>query len=209
MNNEQFPFFNNFQKNIIRILKKNAYQKTYQKGHVVHHEGDVCTGLEYIVSGSVVISHISFDGSLYNINTLHKNAFISPNNVYATDSTYFIYIEVVEKTEILHIPRKSIDVALEYQSFRQFFLRLISDTGKKMGSKLVYERRMSLRSKITTYLRHISTIQKSSTITLPISKTILANNLGVARTSLSRELHKMKQEGLIEFSHKTFILLNI
>jgi CRP-like cAMP-binding protein len=50
-------------------------------------------------------------------------------------------------------------------------------------------------------------IQNSNRIQLGITKKALAERIGVQRTSLSRELAKMKADGLIDFDDKTITLL--
>jgi CRP-like cAMP-binding protein len=50
-------------------------------------------------------------------------------------------------------------------------------------------------------------IQNSNRIQLGITKKALAERIGVQRTSLSRELAKMKADGLIDFDDKTISLL--
>ena len=196
------PFFSSLSEISINVLQKNAVVRKYDKGDVVHMEDDACHYMEYIISGSVAISYSSIEGDLYTIKILDNNTFISPNNLFASEPRYFVYIEAQEQTEILRIPRRSVKTALMQEDFRESFLTLLSNTGRMMGYKLIYERKMDLRSKILMYLKHQSNIQKSKTIVLPATKTVLANNFGVARTSLSRELQNMRDEGLIRFSSK-------
>ena len=56
----------------------------------------------------------------------------------------------------------------------------------------------SLRERIIDYLEFEVGKQNSKTIKLSVSKKILAEKLGVQRTSLSRELKKMENDGLIK-----------
>ena len=57
------------------------------------------------------------------------------------------------------------------------------------------------------YLDYECKKQGSNHIRLPITKKALAERMGVARTSLSRELGKMREEGVIEFDRDTITLL--
>ena len=58
------------------------------------------------------------------------------------------------------------------------------------------------------YLYSQSLFQGSSIITLPISKTELANRFGVQRTSVSREFSRMERDGLIKLNNKAIEILN-
>ena len=50
-------------------------------------------------------------------------------------------------------------------------------------------------------------IQGSNRIQLPVTKKELAEQIGVQRTSLSRELQKMRNEGLLAYDSRTIQLL--
>jgi len=77
-----------------------------------------------------------------------------------------------------------------------------------LGDKLKYYARRPLRKIITAYLKHESLKQDSKIIQLTTSKKALAESMGVQRTSLSRELQKMKQEGLITYSADTITIIS-
>ncbi len=65
----------------------------------------------------------------------------------------------------------------------------------------------SLREKILSYLQVQVQRQGDGEIELMESKKALAERFGVQRTSLSRELKKMKDEGLIDYDTKGIQIL--
>ncbi len=66
----------------------------------------------------------------------------------------------------------------------------------------------TLRQKIIQYLKTESERQGSKTIEMRVSKKLLAERFGVARTSLSRELNAMQDAGIISFEKKIITLLD-
>ena len=64
----------------------------------------------------------------------------------------------------------------------------------------------SVRDKILFYLYQEKRLQKSNIIELKMSKEELANLLFMQRPSLSRELIKMKQDGLIDYDRWTITI---
>lgn len=52
-------------------------------------------------------------------------------------------------------------------------------------------------------------MQKNMVIKLNISKKDLAERFGVQRTSLSRELNKMRKDGILDFDAKSISILNL
>jgi CRP-like cAMP-binding protein len=201
------PFFQNCDEEVLKIFSEDLEQCSFKRGQSIHFEDDTCTSLEIIVSGSVSIAHSSEHGDLYTVKVLDENSFIGPNNLYASDNNYFVYIEALTDTSIIKISKKAVDNALKNLNFRYQFLKLLSDTGKFMGNRLIEERKLNLHEKIKIYLKHQSIKQNNNLIVLPISKTLLASNFGVARTSLSRELQKMEQEGLITFKNRNIQII--
>lgn len=55
----------------------------------------------------------------------------------------------------------------------------------------------------------VTHIPKTPVIKLNYSKKDLAERLGIQRSSLSRELNKMRRDGLLEYDAKTITLKNI
>ncbi|MPN04975.1 hypothetical protein SDC9_152224 [bioreactor metagenome] len=80
---------------------------------------------------------------------------------------------------------------------------LISDRAINLGSKLKLPERKPLRESILEYLYSQSLLQNSKTITLPISKTELANRFRVQRTSVSREFSRLEKDGIIKLFDDT------
>jgi CRP-like cAMP-binding protein len=67
----------------------------------------------------------------------------------------------------------------------------------------------SIRQCIIAFLRYEYHIQKNTVIKLNISKKDFAERLGIQRTSLNRELNKMRKDGLLEYDARTVTLKNI
>ena len=79
------------------------------------------------------------------------------------------------------------------------YLAYISDHSVILGDRIKHYVNRTIRECIISYLDYESKKQESNTIKLEITKKALAERIGVQRTSLSRELAKMRAEGLIEF----------
>lgn len=62
-----------------------------------------------------------------------------------------------------------------------------------------------IRSKLVTYLSNLK--RKNNIITLPLNRQELANHLAVERSALSRELCRMKKDGLITFEKNQICIL--
>ena len=66
----------------------------------------------------------------------------------------------------------------------------------------------TIRESVISYLNYERKKQNSNIIKLNITKKALSERIGVQRTSLSRELAKMREDGLIEFNPVSITLLH-
>ena len=66
----------------------------------------------------------------------------------------------------------------------------------------------TIRESIISYLDYERKNQNSNIIKLNMTKKALAERIGVQRTSLSRELAKMREDGLIEYTPVSISLLH-
>ena len=85
-------------------------------------------------------------------------------------------------------------------------MQSISQKTMILTDKLTVISLKTVRQRINDYLSHQYQLQKTLVITLGCSKKELAERLGVQRTSLSRELAKMKKAGLLDYDAKTITI---
>ena len=93
--------------------------------------------------------------------------------------------------------------------FLKAYLEDISNHTLLLGDKIKHAINRSIRECLIAYILQESHVQKSRTIELRITKKALADRFGVQRTSISRELQKMKLAGLIDYDAKTITLINL
>ena len=64
----------------------------------------------------------------------------------------------------------------------------------------------TIRDRLYSYFSEQVALQGSHSITIPFNRQELADYLSVERTALSKELGKMKKEGLLDYHKNTFVL---
>ena len=77
-----------------------------------------------------------------------------------------------------------------------------------MNNRIQVLSRLSLRGKLTAYFTELAAAQGSSVIRLPMNREDTAAYIGVNRSALSRELGRMKAEGLIDFRKNRITLIH-
>lgn len=182
---------------------------THKKNAVVHLEGEICTKLEILMSGEVVVDRIDEEGNILSISRFREEDVLGGPLLFASDPNYILTVSAVLDTTMLEITKKCIlEMCFSNQRFLEMYLQMISNHASLLGKKLKNHVERSLREKIQSYLQVQAQRQGNEKIELKESKKALAERFGVQRTSLSRELKKMKDDGLIDYDAKWIQILH-
>lgn len=178
--------------------------QSFQPGQIIHLDGDLCRGMEIIVLGRVSVERIDEAGNLMVITQFGPDDLIGGNLVFSRNPRYPMTIIAKTAATLVSLEKPLIfELCSAYPEFLEQFLRAISDNAMLLGDKIKHYVQRSLRESLISYLKNMAMIQGSSRILLPVTKKELAEQIGVQRTSLSRELQKMKKEGLLEYDART------
>ena len=179
------PGIKHFSKNEIMLMT----------GDTVRHIGIILTGsaaayLEHVDGSQILMSNLtptSVFGEILVSTRTHK----SPVTIYATADTTVAFVEYSQ----LFSPRATGCAA--YPIFLQNILKTIGDKYFRMFDRINILREKTLRAKIMAYLHTLQEKDKTTCVTIPFSKTVLANYLMANRSALSKELRRMEDEGII------------
>ena len=86
-------------------------------------------------------------------------------------------------------------------------VRIIARKNLELMRKIEVVSKKTLREKILAYLSIQSQSQGTNRFEIPLGRVEWAEYLCADRSALTRELAKMKEEGLIEFQRNTFEIL--
>ena len=85
----------------------------------------------------------------------------------------------------------------------------LSEKAILLTRKVHYLTLKGMREKIFAYLTDIYKRQQSTTIHLPHNREQMAEVLNVSRTALSRELGRLRDEGIIDITGRTVTLKDV
>ncbi|MCK8058610.1 MULTISPECIES: Crp/Fnr family transcriptional regulator [unclassified Fusibacter] len=183
--------------------------KVYFKNEVIHFEGERCTHFEIIIDGTVSVDRINENGNQLQIGTFENYEILGGNLLFSSEPFFPMTVTAQTKTRLLVITKEAIlRLCTENQVFLTELLRTIADRSLYLGDTIKRYSKKTIRENIITYLQSRYRRSKSPTIELRLTKTELAQKLGVERTSLSRELQKMKKDGIIDFDNKSITILD-
>ena len=191
------------------FLKEGSFKTTaYEKNNIVHFVGEVCSNLEIILSGSVVIERIDDSGNLMTIAEFFSGDILGGNLMFSKNPYYPMTVTTKEHTVILEVNKvRLFQLFSDKHDFLKSYLEYVSDHTVILGDRIKHYVNRTIRDSITSYFEYEFKKQNSKTIMLNITKKALAEKIGVQRTSLSRELAKMREDGLIKFDADSVELL--
>ena len=118
--------------------------------------------------------------------------------------------EVISLTDssIVWIEYKSLSKSLYYQKILNNLLNIISTKNLILNKKLQILSKRTTREKILEYLAtQKKLLSIDSNFEINLNRNEMADYLALDRSNLSRELGKLKKEGVIDFKKNKFKLL--
>lgn len=179
----------------------------FPDNYTIHNEGEQSTYVGIILEGKIIIKAYSLGGRDFTINTLKEGMIFGDILLYRkAGNTYPGNLTTKGKTKLAIIPNKKIKEFLKNEAFLSNFLEMLSNKVYQLNHKNKLLSQDTIRDKIIIYLTEEQHIQRSNKINLGMTKEELSNHLFIPRPSLSRELIKMKEEGLIEYDRHSITL---
>lgn len=189
------------------MLKKTFKVKCYKKNYIIHFEGDKCNHLEIILEGKVVVERIDESGDLLIISEFHQDDILGGNLLFSNNPYYPMTTTAKEKSIVLSLEKETLfDLLSLFPDFLKVYLEFISDRTFILSSKIKHYTNKTIRECILNYLSCEIKLQNKYKIQLGMSKKELADRIGVQRTSLSRELSKMRADGIIDYDRISITL---
>ena len=175
--------------------KTEFIEKTYSKGEYIFRTGDTGSDLFYLIEGSLNVYQIDSNGKRFIFQNFNKPTLFG--EVYAYLSEPFDFdCECARDSKILIIKdfRKIFEVPCP-ENFLRSYIKFLSKKCLALSKKNQITSQASLRQKISKYLLEN---EKDGKINLTMKREDLADYLSTTRPSLSRELSKMADEGIIK-----------
>lgn len=208
-NHNLFNCFSQDQLN--QLFSSTGYRiNKYSKGTIIHFQNEACHTMDIILEGKASVQKIDKDGNILKINVLSDGEFFGANLLFSSRNTYPMTVISESDSVLLHLDKELIiELNKADVRFMLAFITAISDRTLVLTDKIDAISLKTIRQNIIYFLRYEYHLQKTNVIQLHISKKDLAERLGIQRTSLSRELNKMRKEGLLEYDARTITLKQI
>ena len=187
-----------------------ARKSTFKKGDLILLSGDSVSFLGLILSGGIKITKEDMNGNVTILTKLSASELFGEVFACAEISHSPVTVEAIEETEVLFFDYSKIVVSCTNAC--RFHTRLIKNMLKLLAQKnLLLNQKIEILSKRTTREKLLCffDFQKGAAneFTIPFTREEMASYLCVDRSGMSRELCKMRDEGLIRFNRNLFEIL--
>jgi CRP-like cAMP-binding protein len=188
--------------NIVETSKCNIIQ--YSKDSIIALEDYECSSIGIVLVGTIEIQKIYASGKIVTLTQLNQGHTFGEAIMFSMQNTYPATIVAVTNSEVLYIPKSDvIDICARYPSIMENFMELLSNKILILNKKVKELSFETIRAKICSYILELYKKQKNLNIKVPFSRKTMAEHMGIQRPSLSRELIKMRDEGIIDFDKDT------
>lgn len=181
---------------------------TFPADTLIAHQGEHCHQLAYIIDGDLIAQQLATDGKQLTVNQFSSNDFFAAAILSADTPCYPFNISTTSSTRILYIDYSAIENLLNHSiTFSANYRHFLSEKIMMFKDKVELLQYRDVRSRLLTYLQNESLYHQSPTFRLRHTKTAIADMIGVARPSVSRELKHMIDDGLVRVEGKWVELL--
>ena len=210
----EIPLFQGLDREEINeVLQKfHGLIKHFPKSDYIYLAGDCVENLCVVLEGTVQMIKEDIWGEKSIIANLGTGSVFAENFLGQLGDRSSVSYFVASDSEVLMLPlgRTLFDSDTSSKASQRLICNIVSilaDNNTRLIEKTEILCKKTLRSKILAYLEQEARNHGCRSFTIPFNRTDLANYLDADRSALTRELARMKEEGLIDFTKNSFELL--
>lgn len=206
--------FNDFDETDLDSILQCLHSKvvSYMKKDMIIQQGDHVHFIGIVLSGSIQIIKEDIQGYINILAHLGVNDIFAEAFAYANVLECPVTVQATEDCEILFIDSKRIIITCQkacifHSRLTENMLSLIAKKNITLSQKIEILSKRTTREKLYAFFSTQIQMTHSNKISIPYNREGLANYLCVDRSALSREICKMRDEGLIQFVKNEFEIL--
>jgi len=187
--------------------------KKYKKGDIILTMGAYTDRLGVVLNGSVTIENIDLWGNRSILSDVAAGRVFG--ETYAlTGEMLMVDAVAASDCEILFLDvKKMTGPAYRDRSwFPVMLMNLLMLSSRKnltLSNRIFHTSSKRVRSRLQSYLSFCSMQAGSEEFDIPFDRQQLADYLNLDRTAMSKELGRMRDEGILEFRKKHFVLYKL
>lgn len=182
----------------------------YRKGAVIFGTGSVVTDIGLVLSGSVRIEHTDLWGNKSILGIIPAGGVFAESYACLPDEPMMVDAAANENCDVLfiNVPRLFTPCPACNSQNRLIQNLVMISAGKnlQLSRRSLHTSPKTIRERLFSYFSHQVSAQGSNKIVIPFDRQQLADYLNLDRSALSKELGKMRSDGMIEYNKNTFVI---
>lgn len=186
----------------------------YEPGDLITIGGSAFEGVGLVLEGRVLVTKELITGHRHIMAKLGKKQVFGEMIAFSGRRVWPATVEAITDCTILFLPPDMIlgtctHACTGHNQLIRNMLQIVSSKALRLNRKVEYLTLKGMREKLATYLLETYNTSEKDIFEIPLSREELAAFLNVSRPSMSRELSRMKDEGLIDYHKASFKILDI
>ena len=182
---------------------------SFTKGEWIVVEGDAAATTCWLISGHVELLKGSVSGKNTVLHVVRSGHFLDLYGLFGRGRAFLsaralspCTVLILENREFRALLGENIDLA-------QRVMRALAMRQRMFINKIaVSQGKISVRRRVAGWLLHKARVEKSSVLEDVITREVLAGLLGLSRESLSRQLSRFVQEGIIRLERHSIVIVD-
>ena len=185
--------------------------RSYGKGAVIAFEAEIIHHVGVVLKGSVDMVKEDLWGNRTLLVRSRTGEIFGETFACGEEASSLVTFVAAEDTQVLFLPfcrvmHTCTHACVFHQTLVENMVRVIAAKNRELMRKVEVVSKKTLREKILAYL---SAYGQSGSFTIPLGRVEWAEYLNADRSALTRELAKMKAEGIIDYHRNDFKILKM
>ena len=186
--------------------------RAFQKGEIIAFEAETINHVGVVMEGAVDMIKEDVWGNRTMLLRSYAEDVFGETFACGEDSMSVVTFVAAQDSKVLflsfcRVMHTCTNACAFHQTLIENMVRIIARKNRELMRKVEVVSKKSLREKILAYLSIQSQTQGSSRFEVPLGRMEWAEYLCADRSALTRELAKMKEEGLIDYHRNLFEIL--
>ena len=189
-----------------------ANERNFKKGATILHAGDVTDKMGLVMEGSATIESDDMWGNKTILSSVEAGQFFAETYSLLPGEPMLVNVMANEDCRILFLMIGSLKRL--QNNMDQWMIKFVSNllmisTHKNLilSGRSFHTAPKTIRGRVMAYLNSISIQKHANEFNIPFDRQQLADYLNLERTALSKELGKMKRDGLIDYYKNSFKII--
>ena len=188
--------------------------RSFSRGELISQAGQLQYAIGIVLDGEVQIVKEDIDGSRLILGMLGPGELFGEVSAYAGQERWPSTVVAMASGQVLFLhTQKLLEPCCQTCDFHRRLIRnmlgIVARKAMEMNRRIHYLRIGGMRQKLAAYLYEQYRQTGVRTFLLQMNREQMADYLNVSRPSMSRELGRMKEDGIIDFYKSSFTIRNV